>query len=298
MAKRKFATGLRRLASRVALAVRRALGGGRRSARSGMSEAERQVMDVAEVMGSGRKRRPIPVNGEQPMPSERDIRQAIELLERSGWGVSEWGELVPPQPDGTTPVAPSIPTVPSVPGVPDAGAPNRARGRQSKEPEDWGPELNLDTRLRLPSDTYDPRHKGPVWTLTPQSSNVYAFAYDYDHGLLYVVFKQAGERGQKVNQPGAMYSYGSAARPIPVRLYQKLLTTSSKGKFVWDHLRIRGTIWGHQYVYSFVSPGPSGYVARKATRRGLRVRTVPVVRMVGGRKRTTLVRSQRPERLN
>lgn len=314
MAKQKFSTGLRRLAGKVAGAIRRALGGRRRDVKRGMTPAEQQILEVAETMASGRQgrsRRPIPVPGsagesgrqqpptppmaEPPLPSERDIREAAEVLEKSGWDVNEWGELEPPQPSGTAPQAPTVPTIPSVPTVPNAGGPGR--GRTMPDKDDWGPELNLDTRLRLPPDVMDPRHMVPVWTLTPQSSNVYAFAYDREHGLLYIVFKKTGENGRKVNEPGPMYSYGSAMRPVPVRLYQRLVTSASKGRFVWDHLRIRGTVYGHQYVYTLVSPGPSGYVPRKATRRGYRVRTVPVVRTVDGRKRTSLVRSQLPERL-
>ena len=47
-------------------------------------------------------------------------------------------------------------------------------------------------------------------------------------------------------------------------LYSSILDANSKGEWVWDHLRVRGTHSGHQKDYALVGIA-SGYVPRKAT---------------------------------
>lgn len=132
--------------------------------------------------------------------------------------------------------------------------------------------------------------------LTPESSNVYSFAYDKRRGILYVTFRAPGEAismvrgtntctgeeysyGVRPNERGPMYAYGSAARPIPETLYNEMVSATSKGRFVWDRLRVCGSVWQHQYPYALVSPSMAGemYVPRKATKLGFRVRAVPTV---------------------
>ncbi len=124
---------------------------------------------------------------------------------------------------------------------------------------------------------------------TPQSSNVYSFAYDKEEGSLFVTFKAAGKKDSRGHRPhvrGAMYVYGGKLRPVPPVVYGDMVHRSSKGGVVWDRLRVRGTIWGHQYPYRLVTgdlnhPGfqdrREPYVPRKATRKGFAVRTVAVV---------------------
>lgn len=138
--------------------------------------------------------------------------------------------------------------------------------------------------------------------LTPQSSNVFSFSYAAETSTLYVTFKAnrlnpdsvrtgKGRRGGmnqlrgklgatvsgKTNERGPMYAY----LDVPARVYQRMQLAHSKGRFVWDELRIRGTIYGHKYRYQLVQGqvvtqrGVSGvYVPRKATREGFRVRSV------------------------
>lgn len=141
--------------------------------------------------------------------------------------------------------------------------------------------------------------------LTPQSSNVYSFAYHRRQGdklgTLYVRFKghivnphsthvgggTLGGRqqlhgalgrtvGRKTDEPGALYAYYA----VPVEIYNKMQSAQSKGTFVWDALRIRGTIYGHQYRYQLVAgfetAGSKGfqYIPRRATKEGFKVRSV------------------------
>lgn len=138
--------------------------------------------------------------------------------------------------------------------------------------------------------------------LTPQSSNVFSFAYDPYTSTLYVTFqahalnpdsvstgrgRQGGRSqlrgklgstvGGKTGQRGPMYAY----LDVPARVYRQMQLANSKGKFVWDKLRVRGTIHGHQYRYQLVQGqvttqgGISGtYIPRKATAKGFRTRSV------------------------
>lgn len=138
-----------------------------------------------------------------------------------------------------------------------------------------------------------------------QSSNVYSFAYDSEASTLYVTYQGhkinagsirrartgiaksksrpqlrgklgstvTGERGGR----GAMYAYFD----VPARVFERMKNAQSKGKFVWDELRERGTIHGHQYRYSLVQgyvstqKGVQGtYIPRKATAGGFRTRSV------------------------
>lgn len=137
----------------------------------------------------------------------------------------------------------------------------------------------------------------------PESTNVYSFAYDPNTSTLYVTYKGVklnegvkttrgrigrgqgkhqfkGERGAtlagRTNMPGATYAY----LDVPARVFTRMKHASSKGKFVWDELRVRGTIYGHKYRYQLVQGAlvTQGsfhgiYVPRRATRKGFRVRT-------------------------
>jgi len=137
---------------------------------------------------------------------------------------------------------------------------------------------------------------------TPQSSNVYSFAYDQVEGALYVTFKAGGKKDSRGHRPhveGAMYVYGGKLRPVPPVVYGDMKSRSSKGKVVWDRLRVRGTIWGHQYPYRLVQGDfnhvgfqdrKDEYVPRKATRKGFAVRQVAYtgVGRRGGQVKSTL----------
>lgn len=110
---------------------------------------------------------------------------------------------------------------------------------------------------------------------TPQSSNVYAFGYDLQTHSLFVRFKAGrhdggsgggqsggggGDGGRRPHRPGPLYLYHN----VPTELFLTLYEAPSKGIWVWDNLRIRGTLSGHRFDYALVGV-QGGYVPRKAT---------------------------------
>jgi hypothetical protein len=145
--------------------------------------------------------------------------------------------------------------------------------------------------------------------LTPQSSNVFSFSFirvpGQRTGTLYVTYKQnrlnpgslssghvrkgrglsrrqlIGKSGStvggKTNERGPLYAY----LHCPPGVFTAMKAANSKGKFIWDRLRIRGTIHGHQLNYVLVQgsvtiqEGMSGtYIPRRATASGFRTRAV------------------------
>ena len=217
-----------------------------------------------DVLGHGRRGRSVDATL---------IQEAIDLLERSGYTVTPGGVEPPP-----------------------VGRQQRSRGGGA----DWPPEHVVDSRARI-RDRTDPRGGDlSVWTETPQSSNVYAFSWDKIEGILYVRYKARSDQDPRPHAPGPLYSYGGRGRQVPEAVYRAMLGAASKGKFVWDHLRVRGTLWGHQYQYTLVEPegastGGEIYVPRKATRGGLRSRTV-VFKPAGANRPRQMVRSTLPAR--
>ena len=138
-----------------------------------------------------------------------------------------------------------------------------------------------------------------------ESSNVYSFSYDYQASTLYVTYqghkiRRSGisrgrvRRGRGTSRPqligqagrtvtgerggrGPLYAYYD----VPVKVFERMRRAASKGKFVWDELRVRGTVYGHKYRYSLVQGqvstqrGVQGvYIPRKATPKGFKTRSV------------------------
>ncbi len=97
-----------------------------------------------------------------------------------------------------------------------------------------------------------------------QSSNVHSVAYDARDSTLFVRFWQ--KKWDKDLQdyvpsgPGPIYAYSY----VPPQMFVDLLESRSKGGWVWDNLRIRGTVSGHRFDYRLVAIA-GGYVPRKAT---------------------------------
>lgn len=88
------------------------------------------------------------------------------------------------------------------------------------------------------------------------SSNVHGFSYDIDTSTLYVRY-QAAERFGK--GPGSLYAYSHVTPEKFLRMYN----APSKGTWLWDEVRIRGTWSGHRHDYRLVAIRNS-YVPRKA----------------------------------
>lgn len=172
--------------------------------------------------------------------------------------------------------------------------------RPRPKPGGWRDE----TWSRGEHETRQAELRGEV-ILTPESSNVYSFTYQrlagQKLGTLYVTYKAPildsnslnttrnksgwtqlnGKPGAtirgKSNSPGPTYAYLN----VPPAIFSQMKAAASKGKFVWDKLRVRGTIHGHQYRYVLAKPAlidhrgtPQYYVPRKATKRGYVQRSV------------------------
>lgn len=110
---------------------------------------------------------------------------------------------------------------------------------------------------------FPPNHPIVTGDMVPAggSSNVHSFGYDHQSAYLYVRFlgafnKQTGRK----EGPGPVYRYSG----VSPEEFLGLLSASSKGGWVWDQLRIRGTVSGHQKDYELVGI-EGGYVPRKAT---------------------------------
>jgi hypothetical protein len=136
----------------------------------------------------------------------------------------------------------------------------------------------------LPYRPDDPILTGEM--IKVQSSNVYAIGFIYDHdepnnSVLKVRFLQTSRKGKDTKVPGPMYFY-YRVRP---EVFTAFRVAASKGKFVWDKLRIRGTVAGHQYQYDLKGIAEE-HVPRKATRYG------PSEYFIGRRVRVRSVQGQ------
>lgn len=239
-----------------------------------------------------------------------ETERAIKLLRESGY------DVVPADPTALhePPIQDYEPSsVPPVRQVPTVGSGRQQGGRQDDE---WPEERSIASPVRVLPSGFDQPSGRDVgvdleWQQTPESSNVYAFGYDNDNGILYITFKANGpaqfytrqqskpsisssgnERaggsywmGHRAHVAGATYAYGSRKSPIPRSVFLAMKSLPSKGGFVWDRLRIRGTISGHRVPYTLAAvpdEGDNTYVPRKAARNsqgqeGFRVRAVPMV---------------------
>lgn len=235
-----------------------------------------------------------------------DVDLARQLLESQGYTISPRGRLR--DVGGRTGGTGSGRQTQTAPGGSGTGG-RSPRNRLTQPPEPPQPPrtrgLERIGGRRAPAGAPPlPGEESPQMEeiLTPQSSNVFSFAYDPYTSTLFVTYqahalnpdsvstgrgRQGGRSqlrgklgktvGGKTGERGPMYSY----LDVPARVYQRMRLASSKGKFVWDELRIRGTIYGHKYRYQLVQGqvttqgGISGvYIPRKATRQGFRTRSV------------------------
>ena len=149
----------------------------------------------------------------------------------------------------------------------------RRGGRRVAEPVDPGPKpwfvkpaAERDVvqvgRLRVKPD--DPLVTGEMVEVT--SSNVHSIGFDWDpqnatHGTLKVRFLQ--KRADGSNGPGPLYEYFNVAPEV----FKAFRVADSKGRFVWDRLRIRGTVSGHRFRYRLKEIA-NGYMPRQAVRFG------------------------------
>tara|TARA_R110000803_G_scaffold23906_4_gene58203 strand:+ start:6047 stop:6802 length:756 start_codon:yes stop_codon:yes gene_type:complete len=231
--------------------------------------------------------------GKSESPTHQDIDEAIKQVEKRSGGelgddmVNSGRTVPPPIPTGTK--AP-----PKTPGITAISTP----GHRNRNSPFHDPDPDSEFVEALPDDQFSETHS------VLNSTNVHSYIYDFYNNTLFVTYRayrQGGGgvawrdigKGQRANSPGVTYAYFH----VEERMYLKMRGYASKGEFVWDALRKRGTIDGHQYEYSAVSPQTnedgSLYVPRKATRKGLRNRSI----VIGDKTRTKpkIVRNTLPE---
>ncbi len=93
------------------------------------------------------------------------------------------------------------------------------------------------------------------------SSNVHSYGYDIEAAKLYVRFLHTDQStGNRTQAAGSLYSYSDVEPELFLGLYKE----QSKGNWIWDNLRIRGTVSGHRKDYRLVGITHE-YVPRKAT---------------------------------
>lgn len=122
-------------------------------------------------------------------------------------------------------------------------------------------------RIHVGNRSYRVRHDDPVYTgqmVRVKSSNVHSVGFIWNptqptKGTLKVRYldKRGGDA-----KPGATYYYMG----LHPEEFSNMLRASSKGGWVWDNLRVRGTVAGHHVPYRLASIGSDGYVPRQAVR--------------------------------
>jgi hypothetical protein len=140
--------------------------------------------------------------------------------------------------------------------VEDEPAPERARTAQTRRTVDLDVGTGRPKRVRLD----DPLLTGAMVPVI--SSNVHSIGFDVNPqnaaiGTLKVRFWMKRGQGRVA---GAFYEYYH----VPTDVFLRFRKAASKGKFVWDKLRIRGTVSGHRFDYKLAGIA-YGYVPRKAT---------------------------------
>ena len=195
-------------------------------------------------------------NGQNMAPDvQSELEAAQKLLESFGFNVSSGGdvvadvvrELVEEKPAEKKPV-------------------EAPKTLEDVRPE---PQQQDDEPARGTSDAID-RSQGLVEGMIPvRSSNVHSIGFEWPEnggtvGNLLVRF--LGGTSKERGGPGPLYRYIGVDRTI----FDAFKRAASKGSFVWDELRVRGTVSGHQYAYDFIGTGNSDYIPRQAVvgRRG------------------------------
>lgn len=162
---------------------------------------------------------------------------------------------------------------PGPPSTPAGRAPTTRPGRPAAPTPPGAPPQppTPPTEPPLPTGTV-PGNRFISMELVSGSSNVYAIGYDPQSRTLRVQFlggsvrrssiRGRGHRGRnrargqlgrtltsQRHGPGATYDYFN----VPQKIWNRLRAASSKGGAVWDLLRVRGTVYGHQYDYQLVA---------------------------------------------
>lgn len=235
-------------------------------------------------------------------PIRNNVQQALNMLSQfapqlmeeevtpeqaGGRRVEDWFEgAAVPEPPPIQPRQPRQPNpprqnAPSSPGRNSGGSGNRGNvpfNGANRLPPAIDYALGPHPNVRILSDgRWEIRGPGyhrilvpddPVLTgvmVAVQSSNVHSigFRFNLDYPLkskLIIRYKQKDRRaGRSGTVGGPTYEYDD----VHPDWFDDLQQAGSKGKWVWDRLRIRGTVAGHQFTYN-LTRAAQGYLPRRA----------------------------------
>lgn len=178
------------------------------------------------------------------------------------------------RPTTTTPATSSVPAVRPIPVPPpsafapapadDSAASEAQIARRWRTGQSGRQPLDTGDAAPLRAKPTDPTLTGRMVMVT--SSNVHSIGFAIDpnsgfpmgtKGSLFVRF--LGGHGKERGGPGPMYEYFD----VPVMVFKSFLRAQSKGKFLWDEIRVRGTASGHRYRYDLTDV-VNEYVPRQA----------------------------------
>lgn len=181
-----------------------------------------------------------------------------EALATINQAVAESGRQAPSRPTTTPPPRTTRPEPRRIEPPPEV------EFRESPRPQQPGSgyQVRIGGRLRTYTED-DPTVSGEM--IDVQSSNVHSIGFEFNwdnpmQGTLKVRFLQ-GSKDKK--SAGPLYFYYKVHPDV----FQAFRTAASKGAFVWDRLRIRGTVTGHRYKYELRGI-VNGYVPRQAKKYG------------------------------
>lgn len=189
---------------------------------------------------------------------------------------------IPPPPPGPIPLPPEPQGAGNVPPPFPAGRRSaqdewiaeyfrmRARQQEIDQEEEYDDIETLGRSYDYDPDDFRLIRQGSVQVA---SSNVFSYYWQPESkysGILYVTFlAPAVGKGQPRQGPGPTYAYFG----VTIQKYNafRRQAAESPGSAVWDHLRVRGSIFGHQVQYRLISV-TGNYVPRKATAKGFKTR--------------------------
>jgi hypothetical protein len=212
--------------------------------------------------------------------SKTAIDDAVSLLKEAGFEVRMPTAAPPiqaPPPTSRVRTGEALPPRTGAPRQPDIPTVTPTGSPQGPTPETGAFPGNLYVPMELVT-----------------SSNVYAIGYDaqtmtmrvqylgtaISHGAL----SGKGHRGKKRvkgqlgktavgNRGGAGPTYDYSG--VPPRVFERIRSAGSKGKAIWDNLRIRGTVYGHKFDYKLVAASVADVVNIQTGKRMGRVTYVP-----------------------
>lgn len=217
-------------------------------------------------------------------PLKTEIQNAMNILGQFSGDLQD-APLTPEQAGGqrlpdwiegrNAPPRNSLPLPAGSGGGGGSGRGGSGSGGGQRPPDDYlvGPHRNVRILsngrwdIRAPGyhrvlDPEDPILTGVMQPVT--SSNVHSIGFDFNYGnplksKLIVRYKQKDRRGGSGSVGGPTYEYQN----IHPDWFNDLRQAGSKGAWVWDRLRIRGTVAGAQYPYVLVRAA-QGYLPRRA----------------------------------